>query len=231
VSRTVGWSDLGRLPYGEALRLQHALVAERKAGAGSDRLLLVEHEPVVTLGRRGRSEHVLVGEAGLAARGIELYRIERGGDVTYHGPGQLVAYPILDLRGHRKDVRWLSRSLLDVAVRTLAALGLPSEAREGAETGVWAHDGAGPAKVASLGLRVEHWVSYHGLALNVDPDLAAFDLIVPCGLAGARVTSVARLLGRPVDPAAVRRRFLGAFADAFGVEMVPAAVGPLEVAR
>ncbi len=222
-------TDLGRCDYAAAWALQRELVARRKAGQGEDRLLVVEHPAVLTLGRRADPAHVLADPAFLAARGVAVHPVERGGDVTYHGPGQLVAYPILDLRGHRKDVRWYSAALCQVAIDTLAAFGVDAHARAGAETGVWVADphdpSAPPAKIAQIGVRIEQWVTYHGLALNVDPDLAAFDWIVPCGLPGVRTTSLAACLGRPVPLDAVRPVLADAFAAVFGVELAPAS-GP-----
>lgn len=219
----VRWTDLGRMPYAAVWDLQRRLVAERKAGWGADRLLLVEHEPVLTLGRRARSEHVLATPEALAARGLAIHEVERAGDVTYHGPGQLVAYPILDLRAHRRDVRWYAGALLEAVLRVLRAYGLEAHARDGVETGAWlgrVGDGR-HEKVAALGVRIEQWVTYHGVALNVDPDLDAYDLIVPCGLSHARPASMARALGRPLEVAAVRPAFVAAFADAFGVAVQP----------
>lgn len=229
VPATVRWTDLGRKPYLDAWDLQRALVARRSAGHGEDRLILVEHDPVLTLGRRGDPAHVIADRSALAARGIPVFDVERGGDVTYHGPGQLVAYPILDLRGHRKDVRWYSLTLMATVVRTLAAFGIAATAREGAETGVWVdlpHGATG--KIASLGVRIEQWVTYHGVALNVDPDLTHFDLIVPCGLAGVRTLSMAGLLGRPIALAGVGDAFVAAFGAEFGVRMLEDRLPALE---
>ncbi len=215
------WTDLGRRAYGPVWALQRRLVAELKAGVGPDRLLLLEHEAVLTLGRRTDPAHILADRAALAARGYELYEVERGGDVTYHGPGQLVAYPILDLRRHRKDVRWYAETLLEAVVRTAAALGVTAYPRTGVETGAWVDlPGGGVGKWAALGVRIEAWVTYHGVAMNVSTDLSAFDVIVPCGLAGSRVVSLEGLLGRPVPRAEVVAAFLAAFGAAFGVALV-----------
>lgn len=221
--RSVTVVDLGRRPYRPVWALQRRLVEARKEGRGGDVLLLVEHAPVLTLGRRAVAGHVLGSADALAARGIEVVAVERGGDVTYHGPGQLVAYPILDLHGFRTDVRWYSLALLDVVVRTLAAFGVTAEARAGAETGVWAPTGAGGwGKVAALGVRIERWITYHGVALNVDPDLSDFDLIVPCGLAGVATVSLAGLVGRRVLVDEVRPAFEAAFAAVFGCALLRA---------
>jgi lipoate-protein ligase B len=217
---TVCWTDLGRQPYGPVWDLQRRLAAELRAGAGPDRLLLVEHEPVVTLGRRSVAAHVLLDRATLAERGYAVYEVERGGDVTYHGPGQLVAYPVLDLRRHRKDVRWYAATLMDVAVRTAGAFGVAAWAADGAETGVWVDlPGGGRGKLASLGVRIAGWVTFHGLALNVATELERFEVIVPCGLPGVRMVSLEALCGQPLDPYAVRDAFLDAFAAAFGVDL------------
>lgn len=219
-ARPVVVRDLGRMPYETAWRIQHDLVEAHKAGRGRDHLLLVEHDPVITLGRRARAAHVVAGPEALRSQGVSVVEVERGGDATYHGPGQLVAYPILDLRAHRKDVRWFADGLLAALAETVGAFGLAAEARHGVETGVWLRRPAGrPAKIAALGLRVERWVTYHGVALNVDPDLRHFGWIVPCGLQGIEVTSMAAELGRPVDMVAVRNRFLAAFAERYGVRL------------
>jgi lipoate-protein ligase B len=217
------WTDLGRCDYRHAWHLQQAQVARRKAGLDHDRLLLVEHEPVLTLGRRAHEENIKADRRWLAGQGVELVPVERGGDVTYHGPGQLVAYPILDLHGHRKDVRWFAATLLEVVARTVRAFGLPAEVREGRDTGVWLPaDGLAPAsKIAALGVRVERWIGYHGVALNVDPDLSHFGWIVPCGLPEAHTTSLRAALGRSITIEEVRPVFLDAFAAAFAVRLQP----------
>jgi lipoate-protein ligase B len=178
--------------------VQHGLVDALKAGDPEAKqwLLMVEHTPVITLGRRADPRHVLASPAELESRGIQRIAVERGGEVTYHGPGQLVAYPVLNLRWLRKDVRWFSDALLQAMVRTLGNYGVSAEAREGPETGVWV-DGA---KIGSLGLRVERWVSYHGIALNVSSQLDGFGLVVPCGLPGVRVTSMEDCLRRTLLP-------------------------------
>jgi lipoate-protein ligase B len=207
------------MAYRAAHAMQLARVAELKAagGAGHEWLLTVEHDPVITLGRRARPEHILATPAELARAGIDRVEVERGGDVTYHGPGQLVAYPVLDLRRHRRDVAWYSQTLLGVVVDTLADHGIAAEARGGEETGVW----VGDEKIGALGVKIERWVTYHGVALNIDPDLSHFDWIVPCGLHGRKVTSVAAVLGRAADMRAVRASFTAAFADRFGVLLAP----------
>jgi lipoyl(octanoyl) transferase len=186
---------LGRIGYRDAWALQHELVERRVAGEIPDQLLLLEHDAVLTLGRQSEESHVLASAGELAARGIELIRVERGGEVTYHGPGQLVAYPILALSRRSLLVRPLVRALEAAMTDTCAAFGVVAGRREG-HPGCWCEiDGAQPRKIGALGLRVERGVSYHGIALNVDPDLADFDLIDPCGMPGVVSTSIAHELG------------------------------------
>ena len=186
---------LGRMPYREAWDLQRARHAARDRGQIADTLLLVEHEPVLTLGRHARDEHVITPADELARRGIEVIRVERGGEVTYHGPGQLVAYPIVRLRDLpvllRPFVRALELTMADVAAR----YGIQAAPRPG-YPGVWIEqEGPRPRKLGALGLRVERGISYHGIALNITTRLGDFELIDPCGMAGLDVTSVARELG------------------------------------
>ncbi len=185
---------LGRVRYADGLALQERLVAERKAGAIADTLLLLEHDPVFTLGRNAQAENVLLSGDVLRARGFEVFEAGRGGDVTYHGPGQIVAYPILDLAPDRKDVHRYVRDLEDVMLRVCADYGLQA-GRVPGRTGCW----VGDEKVGAIGVRLSRWVTSHGLALNVNVDLAPFRLIVPCGIRDQGVTSLARLLGRPVS--------------------------------
>jgi lipoyl(octanoyl) transferase len=182
---------LGRMPYGEALHLQRDLAQRRLDGAlRQDLLLLVEHPPVVTLGRGSRTEHLVAPREFLEARGVELYEVERGGDVTYHGPGQLVGYPIFDLRQHRQDLHWFLRALEEVLIGALAHFGVPAERNPG-YTGVWTVG----RKIASIGIHVRQWVTWHGFALNVLTDLSYFDLIVPCGIPNVTMTSIQKELG------------------------------------
>jgi lipoyl(octanoyl) transferase len=180
----VAW--LGRVPYGEALELQRRLAGDRIAGRlTQDRLVLLEHPPVLTLGRGSRAAHVLRPD------GVDVFEVERGGDVTYHGPGQLVGYPILDLTGYRQDLHWYLRTLEQALIEALASLEIAALRRPGF-TGVW----TGGRKIASIGVHVKQWVTWHGFALNVTTDLLAFDRIVPCGIAGVEMTSVERERGR-----------------------------------
>ena len=183
--------DLGRSAYLPTLELQRSLVEQRLSGrVDHDLLLLVEHEPVFTLGRGTQSSSLPLAPAELVRRGIPVVEIERGGDVTWHGPGQLVGYPILDLAGHRQDLHWYLRTLEEALIGALATLGLPAS-REAGRTGVWIRG----RKIASIGVHVRRWVTFHGFALNVQPDLRDFDLIVPCGIEGVDMTSIARELG------------------------------------
>ena len=187
---------LGRVPYREAWDLQRKLAAARADGAIGDRLLLLEHPPVLTLGKHAAEAHILASEVELARRGIEVLRVERGGEVTYHGPGQLVAYSILGLSRRGLLVRPLVRALEAAMIATCAVAGVLAGRREG-HPGCWCDpDGPAPRKIGALGLRVERGVSFHGIALNVDPDLRDFDLIDPCGMPGVTSTSIAREAGR-----------------------------------
>jgi lipoate-protein ligase B len=197
----------GRVEYERAVAWQEALVARCLAG-GPDALLLLEHPPVYTLGRGADPIHL-----GLAAQtGAPIVRAHRGGQVTYHGPGQLVGYPILDLRRRRPDVRWYLRTLEEVLVAALADLGIAAEPRAGL-TGVW----VGPRKIGSIGVALRRWVSWHGFALNVGDDLTGFDAITPCGITGVQMTSVAREGGAATVDAA-REAVLARFLETFGYE-------------
>ncbi len=177
--------DLGRVPYGEALELQRTLAEERIAGRIPDTLLLLEHPPVITLGRGTRRTSLPMDPEALKRRGVEVFEIERGGDVTYHGPGQLVGYPIIDLQQHRPDLHWYLRRLEDVIIGALAGFGIPAERRD-KYTGVWTRG----RKIASIGIHVRQWVTWHGFALNVTTDLSPFSLIVPCGIPDVVMTSL-----------------------------------------
>ena len=185
-------SDLGRESYVTVLELQRSLCRQRLAGElQDDVLLLVEHEPVVTLGRGTHPESLPLPAAELERRGIGVYDVERGGDVTFHGPGQLVGYPILNLRDHREDLHWYLRTLESALVSALASLGISAGVHPGL-TGVWTQG----RKIASIGIHVKQWITYHGFALNVSTDLSYFGLIVPCGISGVVMTSVGAELGR-----------------------------------
>jgi lipoyl(octanoyl) transferase len=203
---------LGRVDYQAAVDLQHSLVEQRRAGRLDDQLLLLEHPHVLTLGvrsDRGRS-HILAAPERLAALGVEVFETGRGGDVTYHGPGQLVGYPVVDLRPDRCDVHRYVRDLEEVLIRTAADYGVAAQ-RVAGLTGIW----VGAEKLAAIGVRIARWVTSHGFALNVTTDLSYFDLIVPCGIADRGVTSLARLLGRAVHGDEVADRLVSHFADVF----------------
>jgi lipoyl(octanoyl) transferase len=196
---------LGRQAYRETWALQRQLAAARADGEIGDRLLLVEHDPVLTLGRHADEGHVLAGPAELDRRGIEVIRVERGGEVTYHGPGQLVAYPILALSRRGLLLRPLVRALEEAMIEACLAFGVRAERRDG-HPGCWIDaEGASPRKIGALGIRVERGVSYHGIALNVDPDLRCFDLIDPCGMPGVASTSIALEAGLADEPPSTER--------------------------
>ena len=207
-----------RLPYAAAQEFQRELVRLRIDGRIGDVVLLLEHDPVVTLGVRAGQEHVRLSQKALDARGIGLVKSSRGGDVTYHGPGQLVMYPILKLEGPEADTHGYLRNLEEIAIRTAADFGVQAFRRKGM-TGAWTREG----KLAAIGIRVQHWVTFHGLSFNVAPDLTGFETIVPCGLHGEPVTSLARLLGeRCPELADVRRHMLRHLGEVCARELAPA---------
>ncbi len=233
--KSVWLVNLGSIPYAEALDLQHRLVEARKQGQLNDTLLLLEHPAVFTLGRNGREEHILASHEYLDQLGIQVFRVERGGDVTYHGPRQLVGYPILDLHNFRMDVGWYVRSLEDMLIRTVGKFGLngrrigaEGEGRDSKLVGVWVDNPSTEplvrqvqpdAKVAQIGARIESWITYHGFALNVDPIMQHFDLIVQCGISDKPVTSMALALGRPVEMEEVRQVVAHEFETVFRAEL------------
>ena len=202
------------MPYTEALALQRSLVEERRAGRIGDTLLLLEHPHVLTLGVRGDGgrSHILATDEALASRGIEVHETGRGGDITYHGPGQIVGYPIVDLNPDRRDVHRYVRDLETVLIRTAADYSVEAERVEGL-TGVW----VGDEKLAAIGVRIARWITSHGFALNVSTDLDHFNLIVPCGIADRGVTSLTRLLGRQIDMAEVEFRIIEHFVNVFNL--------------
>lgn len=213
---------LGRMPYLTALEVQRAAARARISGAlPQDVLFLVEHPPVITLGRTAKSAHLVASQQALADRGVELHEVERGGDVTFHGPGQLVGYPIVDLKRHRQDLHWYLRQVEHALIATIASFGISGE-RSAGYTGVW----TGNRKIASIGVHARDWVTWHGFALNVTTQLSWFDLIVPCGIAGVDMTSVARETTRDAVPMAeVEDAAASAFGEAFDltpVERTPA---------
>ncbi len=202
---------LGRTRYAASLAAQRELRAQRIAGEAGDTLILTEHLPVFTLGRGAGTAHLHLTEREIEARGFDIARIERGGDVTYHGPGQLVVYPILDLATYGRDVRRYIWRLEETAIRLLAAYGVRGERRAGTP-GVW----SGRRKIASVGVHISRWVTLHGLAVNVDMDLAPFTLIDPCGLVGMEMTSIAAERGASVPLDGAMTRYPPIFAEVFG---------------
>ena len=213
---------LGRVAYADSLALQRALVEERKAGAIDDQLLFVEHPHVLTLGVRGDGgrSHILASPDFLASRGVVIHETGRGGDITYHGPGQIVGYPIVDLKPDRQDVHRYVRDIEEVLIRTAAEYGIDAGRVDGL-TGVW----VGREKLAAIGVRIARWVTSHGFALNVTTDLHYFNLIVPCGIADRGVTSLERLLGRAIDRRDVEGRIVAHFCRVFDRTVVtPATV-------
>jgi lipoyl(octanoyl) transferase len=210
--RTFEIQRLGRVPYARGLEIQEGLIRRRRAGEVPDQLLLLEHPHVLTLGSGARVGNVLVDPARRAELDLELAETGRGGDVTYHGPGQLVAYPILDLKPDRKDVHRYLRSLEEVVVRVLASYEVEGRRIE-SSTGVWTDSG----KVAAIGIRISSgWITSHGFALNVSTDLSYFDTIIPCGLSDRSVTSLERILGRVVPMEEVMERTASEFGTVFG---------------
>jgi len=224
--------DLGLMGYAEAYALQKRIVAARKADAVEDVLLLCEHPHVITLGRNGKREHLLASENVLRQKGVEFYETRRGGDVTYHGPGQIVGYPILNLAAIRRDVVWYVRMLEEVMIRAAGDFGAVAN-REVGKTGVWvatrknspqsaqrAQNGTETAeKLGAIGVHISRWVTSHGFAYNVSTDLRFFDLIVPCGIADRKATSLEKLLGRGIDSREVAARLTQHFGQIFGLDM------------
>jgi lipoate-protein ligase B len=208
---------LGRVAYEEALELQRHIARDRISGAlPQDVLLLVEHPPVVTLGRASKGKHLIASPEFLRSKGVELFEVERGGDVTFHGPGQLVGYPIVDLKRHRLDLHWYLRKIEEALINTLADYDIVGE-RNLSFTGVWTKG----KKIASIGVHARDWVTWHGFALNVTTDLSYFDLMVPCGIDGVVMTSIARELGTDdVSAQDVIERVSAKFAAAFDLTPV-----------
>lgn len=225
--------DLGRIAYAEAVALQQRLVAARKNGAIPDLLLFCEHPHVITLGRNGKRENLHVSEKFLSEKRVEFHHTNRGGDITYHGPGQVVAYPILDLNGIKRDVVWYVRQLEQSMIEATSAFGVRAFRVPGC-TGVWVYGdtrgeggAAGKEKLASIGVHISRWVTSHGFAYNVSTDLSFFDLITPCGITGCRATSLEKLLGTSVTRAAAIARLSVGFSNAFGLVLMPADISEL----
>ena len=233
--------DLGLIGYAEAYALQKRIVAARKADAIEDVLLLCEHPHVITQGRNGKREHLLAGENVLRQKGVEFHETSRGGDVTYHGPGQIVGYPILNLAAIRRDVVWYVRKLEEVMIRASSDFGVAAT-REPGKTGIWVAPNVAAAacpdpvgdrrgrsadlpaeKLGAIGVHISRWVTSHGFAYNVSTDLRFFDLIVPCGIADRKTTSLEKLLSRRVDSPEVAARLIAHFAEVFGMEIQAAA--------
>jgi lipoyl(octanoyl) transferase len=216
-NRKICWLvDPSLISYSQACELQQRLVEARKARAIPDVLLLCEHPHVITLGRNAKRQHLLASDQLLAQMNAELNPTNRGGDITYHGPGQIVGYPILDLTEHRRDVRWYVEQLEEVMIGTTADFGIAAHRVEG-QHGVWIDLPAGEEKMGAIGVHLSRWVTSHGFAYNVSTDLRYFDLIVPCGIADKRVTSLERAVGRPIAIDNVRDRIIAHFAATFGV--------------
>jgi lipoyl(octanoyl) transferase len=225
--------DLGLVGYADAYALQRRIVAARKAGTIEDVLLLCQHTHVITQGRNGKREHLLAGENVLRQKGVDFYETSRGGDITYHGPGQIVGYPIVNLAAIRRDVVWYVRMLEEVMIRASADFGIVA-AREPGKTGVWVtttgkdvpqstqrlqSGESASEKLGAIGVHISRWVTSHGFAYNVSTDLRFFDLIVPCGIADRKATSLEKLLGRSVDSPEVSRSLTQHFAEVFSLNM------------
>jgi len=204
--------------YAEAWALQKRVVAARKAGAIEDVLLLCEHPHVITQGRSGRRENLLASEHVLKQKGVEFHATDRGGDITYHGPGQIVGYPILNLGAIRRDVVWYVRMLEEAMIRATAEFGIAAE-RVAGKTGIWVKSESNEEKLAAIGVHISRWVTSHGFAYNVSTDLRFFDLIVPCGIADRKATSLEKLLGRRVETKEVAPRIAHHLGEVFGLEM------------
>ena len=213
--KTLDVVRLGRRKYDEVWEKQKELVNQRRFGTVSDTLILVEHDPVYTLGKNSNENHLLQTRD----RHVPVYHIERGGDVTFHGPGQLVGYPILDLHHHRLSVSWYMRTLEDILIQTLGQFGIEARSREGL-TGVWVRE----EKIAALGVRLSRWISMHGFALNVNTDLKFFDGIIPCGIFEYDVTSMSQILGEEVSLVEVEETLITIFRLLFSFQECEAAL-------
>jgi lipoyl(octanoyl) transferase len=208
---------LGLISYADWLTVQQRIVAARKAGAIEDVLVFCEHPHVITLGRSANRSNLLASENVLRQKGVQLFETNRGGDITYHGPGQIVGYPILNLDPIRRDVHWYVRSLEEAMIRASADFGVEAF-RVGGKTGIWVRQGESEEKLAAIGVHISRWVTSHGFAYNVATDLRYFDLIIPCGIVDRRATSLEKLLSRAVETAEVRSHLTIQFAAVFGFE-------------
>jgi lipoyl(octanoyl) transferase len=213
--RTCHVEQIGLVDYADGLRLQRERVAARKADLIPDTLLLLDHPHVYTLGRNAKKDNILLSVEQLTTRGVQVFEIDRGGDVTYHGPGQLVGYPILDLTEHRRDIAWYMRSLEEVLIRVARDYGIEAGRLSGAP-GVW----VGNDKLVAMGVHISRWVTSHGFAFNVNTDLRYFEWIVPCGLHDKGVTSLQKLLGRRIEMDEVAERVVLHFGRVFDLEIV-----------
>ena len=212
--------DLGLIAYAPACELQRRTVEARKSGAIPDMLFLCEHPHVITLGRNGKLENLRASERVLRQMNVEFHPTDRGGDITYHGPGQIVGYPILDLTEHRRDVRWYVHQLEETMIRATREFEIEAHRVEGLH-GIWLGTPAGAEKVAALGVHLSRWVTSHGFAYNVSTDLRYFDLIVPCGIADRRATSLERALGHNVNQREAIERLARHFGEVLEREMIP----------
>ena len=205
---------MGIVDYEQSHNLQKQILQDRIDNKCPDHLILLQHNPVITVGRGGDNKNIIVSQAILDSYGIKVYEIERGGDVTYHGPGQLTGYPIIDLRNYKKDVHWYLRQLEEAIIKFLSYYDVIGK-RVSGWTGVW----VGDEKIAAIGVAVKRWVTYHGFALNINPDLSHFKLINPCGITDKEVTSLVKILGFDVDMTDVEDKIISAFSDIFDVEI------------
>ncbi|MDI3547645.1 MAG: lipoyl(octanoyl) transferase [Halanaerobiales bacterium] len=205
----------GLIDYQEALKIQKRLLQLRQAGKIQDILLLLEHPPVITLGKRGKDTNILMPEDLLKSKGIKIYRIDRGGDVTYHGPGQIVGYPIMDLKNHGKDIRKFVRNIEEVFIRLLKEEYNITAGRDPEHIGVW----VGEEKITAIGLSIKRWVSMHGFAFNVNTNLDHFNLINPCGIIDKGVTSLEKIVGHPLNMDKVIDQVIKYISRIFGVEV------------
>ena len=209
---------LGLIGYAEAYALQRRIVGARKVEAIEDVFLLCQHPHVITQGRNGKREHLLVSEHVLRQKGVEFYESSRGGDITYHGPGQIVGYPILNLGAIRRDVVWYVRMLEETMIRATAEFGIAAK-RVAGKTGIWVDQGNTEEKLGAIGVHISRWVTSHGFAFNVSPDLRFFDLIVPCGIADRKATSLEKLLGRAVEESEVAPRLAKHLGELLGLQL------------
>ena len=215
MQRKIQHLEMGLVPYEEALELQHLLMEKKKSGEEKDYLITLEHPHTYTIGSSGSEKNLLVSNEYLKAKGISLQHIGRGGDITYHGPGQLIAYPVLDLNHYQKDLHKYLRDLEEVLMLTVKQFGITAERKTGL-TGIWVKD----EKLASIGIRMSKWITIHGSALNVATDLKLFDNIIPCGIMDKSVTSMSKLLGYTIDIEDVTPVYVNSFADVFGIDRV-----------